>query len=140
MRCPLALSLAAAFALTLASTARAQEIGRNAVMSPAALGPPPTGMDFLGAGIAFSTIGALSLVAAPLCNTNIVEAAHQSSCFEATFLVGVPATAVGIPFIVAGALQHAKYKLWLREHPLFLALRAAPLPHGGGVVGYGLTF
>jgi hypothetical protein len=113
-------------AVMLGSAARAED----ALPEPA---PPATGTGELATGGALTVIGALSFASAPLCETRIVNAPQQGSCFAVSFVAGTPFIVIGIPFIVYGAIQHAKYKDWARRHPTLSAFSVTPTSRGGAI-------
>jgi hypothetical protein len=100
---------------------------------------PSTGVDALGSGVALTAIGALSFATAPICKTGVVNTAEQSSCFTVSFATGTPLFVLGIPLIVFGAVQHARYGDWARKHPGLSELSFSPTS-GGATVGWGATF
>jgi hypothetical protein len=91
------------------------------------------GTDALAGGVALAAIGTLSFATAPLCRTGIVSAAEQGPCFITSFVAGTPFLVLGVPLIVFGAVQHAKYNDWARKHPTLVGLAFSPNATGGTV-------
>lgn len=133
---------AGAASLTLCPQVLAQESPKTACAtnpwlcwstSTGPLEQPSTGIDALASGSALTVIGALSFATAPLCRTGIVNAAQQGPCFTTSFVAGTPFLVLGVPLIVFGAVQRAKYDDWARHHPTLVGLAFAPTPTGGTV-------
>lgn len=101
--------------------------------------PPSTGIDALASGTALMAMGALSFATAPICKTGVVNIAEQSSCFTISFAAGTPLLLLGIPLIVFGTFQHAKYNEWARAHPMLSGLLFSPTS-GGASVAWSATF
>jgi hypothetical protein len=100
---------------------------------------PSSGLDLLGGGIALTAIGALSFATAPICETSVVIAREQSSCFAVSFVIGAPSLVAGISLIAIGVVQHTKYNQWMRRHPALQGLTFASTSRGG-IFGYGVSF
>jgi hypothetical protein len=142
MRLPVRL-LACAATLMLCPTALAQEAPyRTACTANAWLcwststGPverPVAGTDALASGGALTVIGTLSFVTAPICRTGVVSAAEQGPCFTTSFVAGTPFLVLGVPLIVFGAVQRARYNVWARKHPTLVGFVFSPTPTGGTV-------
>jgi hypothetical protein len=98
---------------------------------------PSDGIDALAGGSALLAIGTLSFATAPICKSGVVNLAQQDSCFTASFVIGAPFLALGIPLIVFGAAQNAKYKDWARRHPTLTGLTVSPTSGGGAVAWSG---
>jgi len=125
--------LAAALALAVSWDAHAEDASADKDQRP------PTGIDALGSGIALTAIGTLSFATAPICKSGVVNPPEQDSCFKVSFFIGAPVLALGIPIIVYGAVQHAKYAEWARRHPALAGLSFSPTP-SGGAVGWSARF
>jgi hypothetical protein len=94
---------------------------------------PSNGIDAITGGGALAAIGTLSFATAPICKSGVVNLAQQDSCFTASFVIGAPFLALGIPLIVFGAAQNAKYNEWARRHPTLTGLTVSPTSGGGAV-------
>jgi hypothetical protein len=142
MRFPVRL-LACAASLVLCPPALAQEASPRAASTANAwlfwstsTGPverPSNGTDALASGGALTVIGTLSFVSAPICRTGVVPLAEQGPCFTTSFVAGTPFLVLGVPLIVFGAVQRAKYNDWARKHPTLVGLVFSPTPTGGTV-------
>jgi hypothetical protein len=98
---------------------------------------PSNGIDALAGGSVLAAIGTLSFATAPICKSGVVNLAQQDSCFTASFVIGAPFLALGIPLIVFGAAQNAKYNDWARRHPTLTGLSVSPTSGGGAVAWSG---
>jgi hypothetical protein len=142
-------TLAAIAALSPCRTALAQDGSPDATCattpwacwstSKGRVDPPSTGIDALASGTVLTAIGALSFATAPICKTGVVSTTEQSSCFAVSFAAGTPLLILGIPLIVFGAVQHAKYDDWARKHPTLSELSFSPTL-GGASVAWAATF
>jgi hypothetical protein len=141
-------SLLALASLMLSGTALAQDASASPCASAGwSCWSPSTGQDWrpsngngaLASGGALTVIGGLLFATAPLCKSKIVNAPEQGSCFTASFMVGTPLVALGIPLIVFGAVQRVKYDEWARKHPTLTGLSFSP-GSGGGAVGWSGSF
>jgi hypothetical protein len=121
-------------AILLSGLASAQDAS-----SPSAALPPATGVSLEATGIALGAFGVLSFATAPICKTSVVIPQEQNSCFDVSFAVGAPFLAAGIPLIVIGAIEHAKYTDWVKRHSPLLGFSFSPLA-GGSAVGWRATF
>jgi hypothetical protein len=108
-------------------------------MSTGPVALPSTGIDALASGGVLTAMGSLSFATAPICKSSVVPAAQQGSCFTVSFWAGATLIVLGVPLIVFGAVQHAKYNDWARKHPTLTGLSFSPTP-GGGAIAWGGRF
>ncbi len=96
--------------------------------------PPSRGVGLLVAGGIFTGIGALNLLTAPICKTDLVgNRATQDACFKVSLVLGGTFLAIGVPMLVVGGVKRSKFKRWQAEHPLAAGLGFSPATGGGAL-------
>jgi hypothetical protein len=130
MKKPLVALAAVAALVTTAGAGQAQQM----VYEPPP--PPSNGVGLLVTGGIFTGVGAVNLLTAPICKTDLFSADTQTLCLGLSLGIGIPFVVVGIPLLVVGASRRGAYLEWKRSHGAatrLLDLDFKPVPGGGAL-------
>lgn len=98
---------------------------------------PSRGVGLLVAGGIFTGVGALNLLTAPICKTDLVgDRDTQNTCFVTSLVAGGTLLVVGIPLLIVGSVKRSHFKKWQADHPLS-GLGFSPAGGGGSLTFVG---
>lgn len=102
---------------------------------------PPVPSSGLGLTISGGVVTGVSLLFfanAAICQLDEDQPSRdQNVCTAVTASIGAVAFAVGVPMLIIGVIQRARFKEWVRQYHPHLAV--APVP-SGGVASLGFSF
>lgn len=102
---------------------------------------PKTGMGTLIPGWVLVGFGALNLATSPLCRTSAVRESDQDLCFNLSIGVGIAGFAIGIPLLIVGYGQRARFNEWKQRHRYgWLLNTQVAVTQGGAALLYNGTF
>jgi hypothetical protein len=80
---------------------------------------PSSGVGYLAAGGVFTGIGALNLLTAPICKTDLIrDHDTQDACLIASLVIGGTFLVIGVPLLIVGASKRSTYKQWKAANPV----------------------
>jgi hypothetical protein len=98
---------------------------------------PSRGVGLLVAGGIFTGLGAVNLLTAPICKTDLVgNRDTQNTCFVASLVAGGTLLAIGLPLLIVGGVKRSHFKAWQANHPLS-GLAFSPAGGGGSLTFVG---
>jgi hypothetical protein len=102
--------------------------------SPSSLDePPPRGVGLLVGGGIFTGIGALNLLTAPICKTDLIpDHTTQDACLIASLVIGGT-----LPMLIVGGSRRSTFKQWQASHPAAAGLGFSPARGGGALTFVG---
>jgi len=97
--------------------------------------PPSSGVGLIVTGSIFVGVGAINLITAPICKTDLVQDSVQNVCLGASLVIGGTFLAIGIPLLAVGVHKRNKFREWKQEHRLgaLEGLGFAAASHGGAL-------
>jgi hypothetical protein len=96
--------------------------------------PPWTGREAIWGGVALAVAGAATLIIAlPVACYAGRSSDVSATCVDAVVGGGAGGLGLGGILLIVGESQQATYKQWLKTHPMFSGLRAAPMVGGVGI-------
>lgn len=114
-------------------------MGTTAPEYPSAMEGAPTssGVGYLVAGGIFTGIGALNLLTAPICKTDLIgDHDTQDTCLVASLVIGGTFLVIGVPLLIVGSSKRSTYKQWKADHPVASGL-GFTTASGGGMLTFG---
>lgn len=97
--------------------------------------PTSTGVGFLVTGGVFTGLGAVNLLTAPICKTDLISNRDvQNGCLVASLVAGGAFLAVGVPLLIVGGVKRSKYKQWKASHPIAAGLDFSATDSGGALL------
>ncbi|MEP7123771.1 MAG: hypothetical protein ABJE95_22775 [Byssovorax sp.] len=99
--------------------------------------PKSSGVGYLAAGGVFTGIGALNLLTAPICKTDLIpDHSTQDACLIASLVVGGTFVVIGVPLLIVGASKRSTFKQWKAAHPIASGF-GFTTASGGGMLTFG---
>ena len=96
--------------------------------------PPSSGVGYLVAGGIFTGIGAVNLLTAPICKTDLIpDHDTQNTCLIASLAIGGTFLAIGVPLLIVGGSKRSTYKHWKADHPVAGGFGLSAANSGGGL-------
>jgi hypothetical protein len=101
------------------------------------LARPSSGVGYLAAGGVFTGIGALNLLTAPICKTDLIpDHDTQDACLIASLVVGGTFFVIGVPLLIVGSSKRTTFKQWKAAHPIATGF-GFTTASGGGMLTFG---
>jgi hypothetical protein len=98
---------------------------------------PSSGVGYLAAGGVFTGIGALNLLTAPICKTDLIPNHDtQDACLIASLVVGGTFLVIGVPLLIVGGSKRSTFKQWKANHPIATGF-GFTTASGGGMLTFG---
>lgn len=98
---------------------------------------PSSGVGYLAAGGVFTGIGALNLLTAPICKTDLIPNHDtQDACLIASLVVGGTFLVIGVPLLIVGGSKRSTFKQWKAAHPVATGF-GFTTASGGGMLTFG---
>lgn len=95
---------------------------------------PSSGIGYLVTGGIFTGIGALNLLTAPICTTDLIPNSDtQKTCLIASLAIGGTFLAIGVPLLIVGGSKRSTYKQWKADHPVAGGFGFSAANGGGGL-------
>ena len=99
--------------------------------------PKSSGVGYLAAGGVFTGIGALNLLTAPICKTDLIPNHDtQDACLIASLVVGGTFLVIGVPLLIVGASKRSTFKQWKAANPIASGF-GFTTASGGGMLTFG---
>jgi hypothetical protein len=93
---------------------------------------PSSGVGYLAAGGVFTGIGALNLLTAPICKTDLIpDRDTQNACLIASLVLGGTFFVIGVPLLIVGSSKRSTYKQWKAANPVASGLGFTTAKAGG---------